>query len=97
MTFIRKIRTEIAMGWSLLDNGWKAAIRTAYQTIRAAVAVTLFAVASAIVEWASGADVNMLEVIATGRAAIGAAAIAALASLDAWRMNRVDGKGARYQ
>jgi hypothetical protein len=77
------------------DDGLKAALRTAYQTVQAAAVIALFAVASAGVAWASGADVNLLETIAIGRAAIGAAALAALASLKAYYMNRGD-KGARY-
>lgn len=95
MHTIEAIRTEARMIWSLTDDGMKAAIRTAYQTVQAAVIIALFAVASAGVSWASGADVNMLETIAIGRTAIGAAALAGLASLKAWSMNRGD-KGARY-
>ena len=95
MHTIEAIRTEARMIWSLADDGMKAAIRTAYQTVQAAVIIALFAVASAGVSWASGADVNMLETIAIGRTAIGAAALAGLASLKAFYMNRGD-KGARY-
>ena len=95
MHTIEAIRTEARMIWSLTDDGMKAAIRTAYQTVQAAVIIALFAVASAGVSWASGADVNMLETIAIGRTAIGAAALAGLASLKAYYMNRND-KGARY-
>jgi hypothetical protein len=95
MTIINDIRNEARMGWSLLSDPTKAAIRTGLQTVQAAVAITLFAFASAVVSWASGADVNVLDVVATGRAAIGAAALTALASFRAYFMNRGD-KGARY-
>jgi formylmethanofuran dehydrogenase subunit E-like metal-binding protein len=92
---IEAIRNEARIVWSVMDDGMKAALRTAYQTVQAAIIITLFAVASAAVSWASGADVNLLETIAIGRTAIGAAALAGLASLKAFYMNRGD-KGARY-
>ena len=92
---IEAIRNEARMIWSLADDGMKAAIRTAYQTVQAAAIIALFAVASAGVSWASGADVNMLETIAIGRTAVAAGMLAGLASLKAYYMNRGD-KGARY-
>jgi formylmethanofuran dehydrogenase subunit E-like metal-binding protein len=92
---IEAIRNEARIVWSVMDDGMKAALRTAYQTVQSATIIALFAVASAGVAWASGADVNLLETIAIGRTAIGAAALAALASLKAYYMNRGD-KGARY-
>ena len=95
MNIIAAIRNEARMIWSLADDGMKAAIRTAYQNIQAAIVIALFAVASSVVAWASGADVDLLETVAVGRTAIGVAALAAIASLKAFHMNRGD-KGARY-
>lgn len=95
MTAIGKISDEAKMVWSIADDGMKAALRTAYQTVQAAVVIVLFGVLSAVAAWVSGANINMLDVIATGRAAIGAALLSAIASLRAYYMNR-HGKGARY-
>jgi formylmethanofuran dehydrogenase subunit E-like metal-binding protein len=95
MTIFTTINAEARIIWSLTPDATKAAIRTAYQTVQAAVAITLFALASAAVSWASGADVNLLDVVATGRAAVGAAALTAIASLRAYYMNRGD-RGAIY-
>ena len=95
MNIIAALRNEARMIWSLADDGTKAAIRTAYQNVQAAVAIALFAAASSVVAWASGADVYLLDTIAVGRTAIGVAALAAIASLKAYYMNRGD-KGARY-
>tara|TARA_R110002167_G_scaffold243979_1_gene449669 strand:+ start:406 stop:696 length:291 start_codon:yes stop_codon:yes gene_type:complete len=95
MHTIDAIRNEARIVWSVTDDGLKAAIRTAYQTVQAAAILSLIAVASAAVSWASGADVNMLDAVAVGRTAIGAAALTALASVRAYYMNRND-KGARY-
>lgn len=95
MNIIAAIRNEARMVWSLADDGMKAAIRTAYQNIQAAIVIALFAVASSVVAWASGADVDLLETVAVGRTAVGVAALAAIASLKAYYMNRGD-KGARY-
>jgi hypothetical protein len=95
MTFFNDIRNEAYIIYSVMDDGAKAALRTAFQTVQAAAVLTLFAVTSAAISWASGADVNVLEQVAIGRTAIGAAALTALASLKAYYMNRGD-KGARY-
>lgn len=95
MNIIAALRNEARMIWSLADDGMKAAIRTAYQNIQAAIAIALFAVASSVVAWASGADVDLLETVAVGRTAVGVAALGAVASVRAYYMNR-GGKGARY-
>jgi formylmethanofuran dehydrogenase subunit E-like metal-binding protein len=95
MNIIAALRNEARVIWSLADDGMKAAIRTAYQNIQAAVVIALFAVASSVVAWASGADVDLLETVAVWRTAVGVAALAAIASLKAFFMNRGD-KGARY-
>ena len=95
MNFIRNIRNEAQVIWSVTDDGMKAALRTAYQNIQAAVAVALFALASAVTAWASGADVDLLETVAIGRTAIGVAALGAIASVRSYYMNR-GSKGARY-
>ena len=88
MNIIAAIRNEARMIWSLADDGMKAAIRTAYQNIQAAIAIALFAVASSVVAWASGGGGG-------GGGGGGVAALAAIASLKAYYMNRGD-KGARY-
>ena len=95
MSIVNDLRNEARIVWSLCSDGTKAAIRTAYQNVQAAVAIALFAFASTVVAWASGVDVDLLETVALGRTAIGLAALAALASLKAYYMNRGD-KGARY-
>lgn len=95
MHTIEAIRNEARIVWSMMGDGSKAAVRTAYQTVQAAVVVALFAVATSVVEWASGADVDLLDTIAVGRTSIGVAAISAIASLRAYYMNR-GAKGARY-
>jgi formylmethanofuran dehydrogenase subunit E-like metal-binding protein len=92
---IEAIRSEARIIYSVAPDELKAALRTAYQTVQAAAVMALFAVASAVTAWASGADVNLLETVAIGRTAIGAAALTALASIKAFYMNRGD-KGARY-
>ena len=95
MNIINDIRNEVSMAWSLASDPLKAALRTAYQTAQASVMIALFAVASAFISWASGADVDVLDVVATSRAAVGVAALTALAGIRAYWMNRGD-KGARY-
>jgi len=95
INIVNDLRNEARIIWSLTDDGMKAALRTGWQSITAAVVIALFAFASAVVAWASGVDVDLLETVALGRTAIGVAALAALASLKAYYMNRGD-KGARY-
>ena len=95
-SIVNDLRDEAQIVWSLCSDGQKAAIRTAYQNVQAAAVIALFAVASSVVAWASGADIDILGVVATGRAAIGAAVITSLASLKSYYMNR-GSKGARYR
>lgn len=95
MNTIKAICNESRIVWSLIGDGGKAAIRTAYQTVQAAAVVAMFAVATSAAAWISGADVDMLDAIALGRTSIGLAAISAIASLKAYYMNR-GAKGARY-
>lgn len=92
---INYLRCEARSLWGLIDDGMKAALRTAWQNLQAAIAVALFAGASSVVAWASGADVNLLDTIAVWRTAVGVAALGALASVRAYYMNR-GGKGAHY-
>ena len=93
---IEAVRTELSVVWSMLDDGAKAALRTAAQTFQGAAVVAMFAVASSVVAWASGADVDLLEAVSVGRTAIGVAAISAIASIRAYYMNRGANNGARY-
>ena len=95
MSVIRYIRNEAQIAWSLASDGTKAALRTCYQNVQAALIIALFAVATAAISWLSGADIDMLDVIATGRSAVGVAALAGISGVRAFYMNRGD-KGARY-
>lgn len=95
MSIVERVRSECRVFWALMDSGQKAAIRTAYQNLQAVVVIALLAFVSSLVAWLSGADIDMLGAVATLRAAIGAGAIALLASVKAYYMNR-GGKGASY-
>ena len=95
MSIVERVRSECRVFWALMDSGQKAAIRTAYQNLQAVLVIALVAFVSSLVAWLSGADIDMLGAVATLRAAIGAGAIALLASVKAYYMNR-GGKGASY-
>jgi formylmethanofuran dehydrogenase subunit E-like metal-binding protein len=96
MRIVNSLRSEARFFCSLLDDGYKAALRTAYQNVQAAFTIALFAIVSSVVAWASGADIDLLDSIAVGRTSVGLAALGAVASLRAYYMNRGD-KGATYR
>ena len=95
MNILHRLRNDAKFVYSLLSNAQKAGLRTAYQNVQAAFAIALFAFVSSAIGWLSGADIDIFSAIATLRAALGAALLAAVASFRAYRMNR-DGNGASY-
>jgi hypothetical protein len=95
MNILHKLRNDAKLVWSLMNSGQKAALRTAYQNVQAALCLASLAFVSSAIGWLSGADIDLFGAIATLRAAVGAALLAAVASFRAYRMNR-DGKGASY-
>ena len=76
----------------MVFDGQKAALRTAYQNVQAALCLASLAFVSSAIGWLSGADIDLFGAVATLRAAIGAALLAAVASVRSYYMNR-DGKG----
>jgi hypothetical protein len=96
METVAAIRARVRMVWSVTPDGVKAALRTGWQNVTAAAILAVLAVMSAIVASASGADVDVLNVVVTGWTAVLAAVGTVVSSVRAYYMNRGDGNGARY-
>ncbi len=95
MSIIDRLRSDARLIWSLLSNAQKAAMRTAYQNVQAALCLASLAFVSSVIGWLSGADIDLFGAVATLRAAIGAALLAAVASVRSYYMNR-NGKDPSY-
>ena len=96
MSVVDRLRSDAQLVWSLMGDGQKAALRTAYQNVQAALCLASLAFVSSAIGWLSGADIDLFGAVATLRAAIGAALLAAVASFRAYQMNRGN-KGATYR
>jgi hypothetical protein len=96
METVTAIRTRVLIAWSLTPDGLKAALRTGWQNVTAAAILAALAVMSAIVASASGADVDVLNVVVTGWTAVLAAVGTVVSSVRAYFMNRGHGNGAHY-
>ena len=87
---------DLRMNWRLLPDQWKAALRSAWQAVLAAVLVQALIVLEELqsaVLGDSSVDIGA-TLLDSGRLVL-SAMIAAITGLIAWRMNRGD-RGARY-
>ena len=87
---------DLKMNWRLLPDQWKAALRSAYQAVLAAVFVQLLVVLDALQAAVLGdASVDIVATFLDAGRLVLSAAIAAVTGVVAWRMNR-GGRGATY-